>query len=471
MNSNITPVIMCGGAGSRLWPASRESYPKQLISFGDGGSLLQNTLARVTGDGYGPAIVITGEEHRFLVAEQVRASGCKAEIVLEPARRDSCAAVTAACALAAQTAPDALVLVLAADHAIPDAASFNEHVMAGAGSARDGRLVTFGIRPTEPATGYGYIRPGRALDGEGRVREIEAFVEKPARDVAERYLADGYLWNSGNFLFRADVFLSEVARLAPDIHDPVVKSVAEASRDLDFVRLQRDAFLAARPQSVDFAVMEKTRLAAVVPSDFAWSDIGSWAAVWQLADKDAGGNAAMGDAMFHDARNCHVHTTHQLTAVVGLEDVVVVATRDALLVAAKSAAEQVKNVVSALNKAGRREASEHLRMFRPWGDYEQIDRGARYQVKRITVKPGGTLSLQSHVHRSEHWVVVSGSAQVWVGDEIKLLQENQSVYIPLGAKHRLQNPGKIPLELIEVQSGSYLGEDDIIRYEDVYNRV
>ncbi len=466
----IIPVIMCGGAGSRLWPASRESHPKQLLSFGAGRTLLQDTAARVTGPAYDRPIVVTGQDHRFLVAEQLRALDIEAEIVLEPARRDSAAAIAAACVIARRRAAEACVLVLAADHAIPDADAFNAHVARALSAAGEGHLITFGIRPTRPATGYGYIRPGEPLAG-GAVRRIEAFVEKPDAATAADYIARGYLWNSGNFLFGAAAFLSELKRLAADIHDPVVAATEQSRQDLDFIRLDPELFLKARAQSVDFAVMEKTDRAAVVPSDFAWSDIGAWSAVWELADKDADGNAGIGDAVFHKARNCHVHSPHQLTAVVGLEDVVVVGTRDALLVAAKGASEEVKAVVAKLAASGRREAVEHLRIYRPWGDYEQIDRGARYQVKRITVKPGGRLSLQSHKHRAEHWVVVSGTAQVTVGEEVRLLHENESVYIPLGAVHRLENPGEVPVEMIEVQSGTYLGEDDIVRYEDAYNRA
>jgi mannose-1-phosphate guanylyltransferase/mannose-6-phosphate isomerase len=470
MSKKIIPVVMCGGAGSRLWPASREAFPKQLLTFGSGKSLLQETLARVTGEAYGEAIIITGQDHRFLVAEQARIGHPNADIVLEPARRDSCAAVAAACALAVARDPEAIVFVLAADHAISDPASFNAHVQRGLKAAEAGHLVTFGIKPDRPATGYGYIRPGAALGEAGQAHAIAAFVEKPDAATAERYLREGYLWNSGNFLFRARSFLDELARLAPDIHGTVMEAVAGASRDLDFLRLEPEAFLRTRADSIDFAVMEKTKLAAVVPSDFPWSDIGAWSAVWELAQKDADGNASHGDGVFHAAQGSYIHSPHVLTAVVGLENVVVVTTRDAVLVVDKARSEEVKQLVARLSGMGRKEASEHLRCYRPWGDYEQIDRGGRYQVKRITVKAGGKLSLQSHVHRAEHWVVVKGTAKVTIDDTEQMVQENQSVYIPLGAVHRLENPGRIPVEMIEVQSGSYLGEDDIIRYEDIYNR-
>lgn len=471
MTRSVIPVILCGGSGSRLWPASRETYPKQLFAFGGNRSLFQDTLSRVRGEQFGRPVVITGNEYRFLVAEQMRLLGIEGDILLEPMRRDSCAAIAAAAAHAQTRDPGAVVLVLAADHAIPDQAGFETHVARGLVAARSGRIVTFGIRPGFPATGYGYIRPGAELPGAPGVHALDAFVEKPDLPTAERYLSEGYLWNSGNFLFRTDVFLDEMKRLAPDIHDPATAAVAHAARDLEFVRLAAQHFGTARPTSVDFAVMEKTDRAAVVPSDFAWSDIGSWSAVWDLAQKDAAGNAVEGDAIFQDSRNCYVHSPHLLTAVVGLDDVVVVTTRDAVLVVSRSNSEQVKALVGKLAEAGRREANEHLRNYRPWGDYEQIDRGLRYQVKRITVKPKGKLSLQSHIHRAEHWVVVSGTALVTVGETERVLGENESVYIPLGAKHRLENKGLVPLQLIEVQSGTYLGEDDIVRYEDIYSRT
>ena len=337
-------------------------------------------------------------------------------------------------------------------------------------AAEAGRIVTFGIKPGEPATGYGYIQPGAALDGIEGANAISAFVEKPDRETAERYVAEGYLWNSGNFLFRARDFLNELEHLAPDIAEPVRQSVENATRDLDFLRLDPEHFAQARAISVDYAVMEKTELAAVVPSDFSWSDIGSWDAVWSISEKGEHGNVAVGRAVFHDASNSFVHSPGALTTVLGLDDVVVVVLRDTVLVANRNKAQDVKALVNQLTEAGYREVSEHLQIYRPWGDYEQVDAGHRYQVKRITVKPGGRLSLQSHRHRAEHWVVVTGTAKVTVNGEEFILTENQSTFIPLGAVHRLENPGKIALELIEVQSGSYLGEDDIERYEDVYGR-
>lgn len=470
VSRQIIPVILCGGTGSRLWPASRETYPKQLFAFDGGLSLFQETLSRVDSECFGRPIIVTGNDHRFLVAEQMRALGREGDILLEPMRRDSCAAIAAAAAYASARDPEAVLLVLAADHAIPDVEAFRSHVERGKLAAESGWIVTFGIRPDHPATGFGYIRPGPPLEALNRVCEIEAFVEKPDLATAQRHLEDGYLWNSGNFIFRAGGFLTELAKFAPDIHGPAVAAVREAKSDLDFLRLDAEAFGRARTQSVDYAVMEKTALAAVVLSDFTWSDIGSWSAVWDLAVKDADGNAAVGDGVFHASRNSFVYSPNLLTAIVGLDDAVVVSTRDVVMVTSRTRAEDVKNLVTQLKGRGRREVEEHLRNYRPWGDYEQVDRGARYQVKRITVKPNGQLSLQSHVHRAEHWIVVAGTARVTVNEEVKLIGENQSIYIPLGARHRLENPGKIPLELIEVQSGAYLGEDDIVRYEDVYGR-
>ena len=465
----IVPVVLCGGSGSRLWPASRESYPKQFLAFTGEDSLFQETLKRVSGPEFGAPIVVTGSDYRFLVAEQMRAATVKGDIVLEPFRRDSCAAIAAAAALVKARDPEALMLVLAADHAMPDIPGFLDHVRLGAVAAEAGRIVTFGIKPSRPATGYGYIRPGDALAQAG-VHAITAFVEKPDEATAERYVADGYLWNSGNFLFRAAAFLDELDLLAPEIGAPVAEAVANASRDLDFLRLDPDAFGRAVAKSVDYAVMEKTAHAAVVPSDFAWSDVGAWNAIWDLAAKDADGNAARGDAAFLDSSNCYVHSPDRLTTVVGLKDVVVVTTRDAVLVVDRAQAEKVKGLVARLTASGRKEATEHVKVYRPWGSYESIDTGGRHQVKRITVNPGSKLSLQSHFHRAEHWVVVSGTARITVDDRVTVCSENQSVYIPLGATHRLENPGRIALDLIEVQVGSYLGEDDIVRYEDVYNR-
>lgn len=466
----IIPAVLCGGAGSRLWPASRETYPKQLFAFGGGCSLLQDTLSRVLGAGYDKPIIVTGNDYRFLVAEQALALDADADIVIEPHRRDSCAAIAAAAMVAVKRDPDAVLLVLAADHAIPDIKRFQSHIERGLAAARIGRIVTFGMQPSHAATGYGYLRPGPPIDGTSGVRELAAFVEKPDETTARRYVAEGYLWNSGNFLFRAGVFLCELERLAPDIYGCVQSAVDLAQRDLDFLRLDHEAFTKARAISVDYAVMEKTALSAVVPSDFAWSDIGSWAAVWDLAPKDEDRNATTGECIFLDARNNYVYSPDVLTAVVGLDDIVAVVTRDAVLIGAKSRSEEVKVLVSQLAKAGRREVVEHLRSYRPWGLYNSLDVGDRFQVKRIIVKPNGKLSLQRHYHRAEHWVVVRGTAEITIGEATHIVHENESIYIPIGAAHRLANPGRIPLEVIEVQTGSYLGEDDIVRLDDIYKR-
>jgi mannose-1-phosphate guanylyltransferase / mannose-6-phosphate isomerase len=468
--ASYLPVILCGGAGSRLWPASRESFPKQLFAFDGGRSLFQETLSRVSNAGTARPIIVTGHDYRFLVAEQARALGVEVDILLEPARRDSAAAIGAAAAHALSRDSDAILLVLAADHAIPDVAAFLDHVAEGAALAAKGRIVTFGITPSHAATGYGYIKPGLGIEGFARASSIAAFVEKPDLETAKHYLSEGYLWNSGNFMFQASVFMAELHRLAPDIAGPVQASIDQGARDLDFLRLAPEPFLNARATSVDYAVMEKTDRAAVIRSDFAWSDVGSWSAVWDLTQKDENGNGAAGDAVFEAAKNCYVYSPNLLTALVGVENVAVITTRDAVLVVSLDQAEAVKTLHGTLKQQGRKEALEHLRAYRPWGDYEQIDKGARYQVKRITVRPGGVLSLQSHVHRSEHWVVVSGTAKVTIDAKESLIHENEGVYIPLGSIHRLENPGRIKLELIEVQVGSYLGEDDITRYADIYNR-
>jgi mannose-1-phosphate guanylyltransferase / mannose-6-phosphate isomerase len=468
----IVPVILCGGAGSRLWPASRESFPKQLIGFGEEQSLLQVTMDRVATEDFVSPVIITGQETRFIVADQVKSKNAEARIVIEPMRRDSCAAiVTAAFVVSAMHGDDAGMLVLAADHHIPDAAEFRATALAAMAAAGAGRIVTFGIVPDSPATGYGYIRPGAPIEGGGGARSVERFIEKPDAALAQRLIDEGHLWNSGNFLFKAGAFLEQARIHAPEVCAAVREAVDKASIDLDFFRLDAAAFSRSPAISVDYGIMEKSAALAVMPSRFRWSDIGSWDAAWQIADKDADGNGSMGDVEFHDSRNCLAYSPNMLTAVVGLEDIVVVSTRDAILVVARDKAQSVRDMVKSLQAKGRREAVEHVRSFRPWGDYESIDRGDRYQVKRITVKSGGILSLQSHFHRAEHWVVVSGTARVTINDAVTVVGENQSIYVPLGAVHRLENPGKVPLELIEVQSGAYLGEDDIVRHEDVYGRT
>ena len=467
----LTPVIMCGGAGTRLWPVSRESMPKQFAAVIGERSTFQQAIERVSDSAlFTRPIVITNGDFRFIVAEQLRATGAEADIVLEPMRRDSGPAVAVAAALAAERDPDAIVLVLAADHLIRDAEAFGAACRSAAKAAAEGLIVTFGIRPTAPATNYGYIRPGGKLNG-GASLAVEAFVEKPDAATAARYLGEHYLWNSGNFTFRAKVMLEEIERFEPIMAEAVRGAVAGITRDLDFMRLAVEPFARAPRKSIDYAVMERTKLAAVVPADMGWSDIGSWSAVWADLDHDAAGNATSGPAVVLDSRNSLVRADDNvLTAVIGLDNVVVVSTGDAVLVAARDKAEDVKALVEQLRAANRREAVEHRRIYRPWGYYKGVDAGGRYQVKRIMVKPGARLSLQKHFHRAEHWVVVTGTAEVMIGDNIKTVHENESVYIPIGSVHRLANPGKIELELIEVQVGSYLGEDDIVRLEDVYGR-
>src|SRR5215212_4285616 len=471
MHPLLIPVIMCGGAGTRLWPISRESMPKQFVTLVGDRSTFQQALQRISNPTvFGRPIVITSGDFRFVVAEQLSELGIEADIVLEPTRRDSGPAVAVAAALAARRDPAATVLVLAADHVVRNPREFLEVCRSAATAVADGRIVTFGITPSAPATSYGYIRPGGKLNG-GAALAVEAFVEKPDAVTATRYVADKYLWNSGNFMFRADVMLDEITRLEPLMADAARAAVAEMTEDLDFLRLAPEPFGRAPRKSIDYAVMERTKLAAVVEADMGWSDVGSWNAVWDNLDHDAEGNAISGTAVVLDARNNLVRSEDSiLTAVVGIDNAVVVATGDAVLVVSRDKAESVKALVAQLKAQNRREAVEHRRIYRPWGYYQGVDSGARYQVKRIVVKSGARLSLQKHFHRAEHWVVVKGTAEVTVNGEVRAIHENESVYIGIGSVHRLANPGKIPLELIEVQVGSYLGEDDIQRLDDVYGR-
>jgi mannose-1-phosphate guanylyltransferase/mannose-6-phosphate isomerase len=467
----IVPVIMCGGAGTRLWPVSRETMPKQFVSLIASQSTFQQVIERISDPGlFARPIVITNAEFRFVVAEQLRECGMEADIVLEPARRDSGPAVAVAAVLAAERDPDAIVLMLAADHVVRKKEEFLRVCRQAAAVAADGLIVTFGIRPAYPATNYGYIRPGRKLNG-GAALTVDAFVEKPDAATAATYVADKYFWNSGNFLFRARVMLGEIERFEPVMANAAREAVAGLTRDLDFLRLAPEPFGRAPTKAIDYAVMERTKLAAVVPADIGWSDIGSWNAVWEVLDRDADGNVADGPVMLLDSRNNLVRSEDSLlTTMVGVNNLIVIATADAVLVAARDRAEDVKRLVEQLKTQNRREAVEHRRIYRPWGYYQGIDAGARFQVKRLVVKPGRKLSLQKHFHRAEHWVVVKGTAEVTVGDKLSTVHENESVYIPIGSLHRLANPGKIPLELVEVQVGSYLGEDDIVRIDDVYGR-
>ena len=471
MSAQIIPVIMCGGAGTRLWPVSRESMPKQFVSLVGPTSTFQQVLTRISDPGlFLRPIIITNAESRFIVAEQLREQGIEADIVLEPMRRDSGPAVAVAAVLAEERDPEALVLMLAADHVVRKPDEFRQACRCAAGAAIAGRIVTFGIVPTYPATNYGYIRPGEKLNG-SHAHAVEAFVEKPDAATAATYVANHYLWNSGNFLFHAATMLAEIGRFEPAMAEAAKASVDGLTRDLDFLRLAAEPFARAPRKSIDYAVMERTKLAAVVPADIGWSDVGSWSAVWDILDHDAAGNATEGPVVMLDSRNSLVRSEKSvLTTVIGLDDVVVVSTADAVLVSARAKAEQVKALVEQLKAQNHRAAIEHRRIYRPWGYYQDIDIAPRYRVKRIVVKPGSKLSLQKHFHRSEHWVVVKGTAEVTLGTDERSVHENESIYIPIGSVHRLANPGKIRLELIEVQVGSYLGEDDIVRLDDVYGR-
>jgi mannose-1-phosphate guanylyltransferase/mannose-6-phosphate isomerase len=466
----LVPVILSGGAGTRLWPLSRELYPKQLLPLVSRHTMLQETLRRLDGLAISAPIVVCNEAHRFLVAEQLRAIDCKpAAIVLEPIGRNTAPAIAlAAHAALAADQGDALLLVLPADHVIDDLAAFHESVEVASVVAREGLLVTFGVVPTMAETGYGYIRRGRLEAGAYRIAE---FIEKPALERAQLLVSSGdYYWNSGMFLFRARRYLEELDRYAPDIASVCRTSFAAATRDLDFTRIDAKTFEACRSESIDYAVMEKTADAAVVPLDAGWSDVGSWASLHAACERDGHGNTLTGDVMIEDTRGSYLYSESRLVATVGLRDCVVVETKDAVLVAHKDHVREVKKLVERLKSAGRYEHSLHREVFRPWGSYDSLDNGERFQVKRLIVRPGGVLSLQVHHHRAEHWVVVNGTARITRGEETFLLEENQSTYIPVGVQHRIENPGRIPLHIIEVQSGGYLGEDDIVRLEDSYGR-
>jgi mannose-1-phosphate guanylyltransferase / mannose-6-phosphate isomerase len=469
MASLITPILLAGGAGTRLWPVSRDALPKQFLPLIGNRSTYQETLLRVQDTMFAPPIVITGPNFHFFARRQAEEIGVDATIVIEPMRRDSGPAIAAATMVASRRDPKAVVLALAADHIIPDAEAFRATCRAGRVAAEAGRIVTFGIKPTEPKTSYGYVLPGEAIaDG---VHVVKRFVEKPDGETAARYVREGYFWNSGNFLFRADVLLSELKRLEPDMAAAVDAAVTNATNDLGFLRLEPDAFSRAPQKSIDYAVMEKTDLAAVALGDFRWSDIGSWDALFDITPRDAAGNVLQGSVVTMDAKDCLVHSNDRLTTIIGVKDLAVISTTDAVMVVPRARAQDVRELVGKLKTEKRPEATDHRRVHRPWGYYESIDVGERFQVKRIVVIPGGILSLQKHRHRAEHWVVVRGTAEVTIDETVRAVHENESVYIPIGSVHRLANKGKIPLELIEVQTGSYLGEDDIERLEDVYKRT
>jgi len=468
----ITPVILSGGTGSRLWPLSRSLFPKQLLALTGNHSLIQDTALRAAGAGFAAPLIICNTEHRFLIAEQMREAGQAPQaIVLEPVGRNTAPASAIAALILSEKDPETVMLLMPADHIVRNRTAFLQAVAQAAAAAQQGHLVTFGIRPDSPETGYGYIRRGAALRNLPDSFAVARFVEKPDAVTAASYLASGdYDWNSGMFAFKAGVFLAELERLEPELLEHCRDALAQGGKDLDFFRLEGTSFAKAKAISIDYAVMERTDKAAVVPVDMGWSDIGCWEALWTTADRDDRGNATKGDVLIHDSRNCYLRSEGPLVAAVGVEDIVVVATQDAVLVSHKSASQDVKRIVEQLERSGRELHTTHRKVYRPWGSYEGIDNGDKFQVKHITVNPGAKLSLQMHHKRAEHWIVVSGTARVTCDDKVFPLKENESTYIPLGAKHRLENTSQEPLHLIEVQSGSYLGEDDIVRFEDTYGR-
>ena len=469
----ILPVIMAGGSGSRLWPLSRELYPKQFLTVTGEQSMLQQTVGRLSGIEHMPPVLICNEEHRFIAAEQMRLGGyVHGGIILEPVGRNTAPAIALAALQAVNNASDdedPVLLVLAADHVIEDEVAFTVSVEKALPFAENGQLVAFGIVPTAPETGYGYIK---ACDQDGDAFSVSEFVEKPDLATAKEFLSTGkYYWNSGMFLFKASRYLEELEKFAPNMLDVCKRAIAAPALDLEFVRVDKTIFATCPDDSIDYAVMEKTDVAMVVPMDAGWSDVGSWSALWDVAEKDENNNVSKGDVIAVNSVNSYLHAENKLIATVGVDNLIVVETKDAILVANKDQVQGVKSIVNELKKAGRSEYKLHRDVYRPWGKYDSIDSGKRDHVKRITVKPGEKLSIQKHHHRAEHWIVVSGTASVLNGDKTIIVTENESTYIPLGTIHALENPGKIPLEIIEIQTGSYLGEDDIVRFEDRYGRV
>jgi mannose-1-phosphate guanylyltransferase/mannose-6-phosphate isomerase len=469
--TKIVPVVMAGGSGTRLWPLSRKMFPKQFLSLVNSTTMFQDTLSRLQGNEFsvGLPIIVCNDEHRFIVAEQLREASITSQaIILEPVGRNTAPAVALAALDAIEKGDDPLLLVLAADHVIRDDETFRKAVVKASTAAQAGKLVTFGIVPRGPETGYGYIKAKASTE---QLASVETFVEKPDLETAKAYLASGdYFWNSGMFLFKASSYLAELKRHQPAILGAVEKAYAGKQADLDFTRLDVEAFKACPDDSIDYAVMEKTDNAAMIGLDAGWSDVGSWSSLWEESEHDAQGNVCRGDVFVHDASNNLLFSDNKMIAALGVEDLVVVDTPDAVMVSRKDKVQEVKQIVKQLEKQDRSEAHFHREVARPWGCYDSIDMGERFQVKRITVKPGAKLSLQMHHHRAEHWIVVSGTALVTIGDKERMLSENESTYIPIGMTHRLENPGVLPLEMIEVQSGSYLGEDDIVRFDDTYGR-
>lgn len=475
----MIPVILSGGSGTRLWPLSRSNYPKQFLPITEERTLFQLTLERISNlnqslINFHNPIIVTNDNHRFIVAEQLRQENVNAKILLEPVARNTAPAIAAAAQLALSYGEDPVLLILAADHVIQQQDAFNQSIQVGLAAAEAGQLVTFGVVPTSPETGYGYIKATGHIEKTQSTQAypVEKFVEKPDLTTAQDYLAEGsYLWNSGMFMFKASVYLQELEKYNPAIAKNAQASVQNSKNDLDFIRLDKDHFEQSPEDSIDYAVMEHTDKAVVVPLCADWNDVGAWKSVWEVSNKDTNGNVLRGDTITEGTTNSLVHAEHRLVSVLGLEDVVVIETSDAVLVANKHKVQDIKKIVEKLKNTHRSEIDQHRKVYRPWGSYDSINHGSRYQVKCIVVNPGQKLSLQMHHHRAEHWIVVNGTAKVRKGDETILLTENQSIYIPLGETHALENPGKVPLELIEVQSGSYLGEDDIVRFEDLYGRV
>ena len=472
----IIPVILSGGSGSRLWPMSRELNPKQFLSLCSDQTMLQDTMSRLQGvEGLAPPVVVCNEEHRFLVAQQMRDIGVEVDkIILEPVGRNTAPAICAAAEYiqSKSGAKDDVMLILAADHVIQNKAAFHEAIESGRRVAQQGLLITFGIVPDKAEIGYGYIKRAESLSTEENAYKVAQFVEKPDRETAQKYYESGaYYWNSGMFMFKASAILQELETLSGEIYQAVKKAVSEGAKDLDFCRLDNASFTASPSDSIDYAVMEKTAKAVVIPLDADWNDVGAWSALWEINSRDEDGNVLQGDVLKYDVTNSYIHAEERMIAVVGMDNCIVVETADAVLVADMDRAQDVKQIVNQLKASGREEALLQQRVYRPWGSYETLEETDRFKVKRIIVTPGAKLSLQMHHHRAEHWVVVKGTAKIICGEQEFVMTEDQSNYIPLGTQHRLENPGVIPLELIEIQTGSYLGEDDIVRFDDTYGRV